>query len=155
MARILIITDDKRLYRLLSLLVAEEGHTVVGENAPALVITDKEDLPARLSALPCLKIGEGGLLRPFSHKELKARIGALLLYPTLPLLSPTEERLFRILKDASPDFVSREELSLGAFGDKEDGGRLNLYIYYLRKKIETDGKKRIFAHRGKGYSLIC
>ena len=154
MARILILTDDKRLYRHISLLLCEEGHTVVTD-APALVITDKKELPHRLSALPVLTVGDGGLPRPFTHTALKKRIEALLTQPSLPLFSPTEERLYRTLLEVSPDFVDRDTLVRAVFGDEEDGGRLNLYMHYLRKKIETDGKKRIFAHRGKGYSIIC
>ena len=154
MARILLLTDDRRLYRLLFLLLSEAGHEISGD-APTLVITDKKELPRRLSTLPSLKIGDGGIARPFSHTALLERVEELLSSPTSPLLSPTEERLYRILCDASPAFVSRDELSLSVFGEKEDGGRLNLYIHYLRKKIETDGKKRIFAHRGKGYSIVC
>ena len=154
MARILLLIDDKRLYRHASLLLCDAGHEVVSD-APVLVITDKAELPLRLSTLPTLKIGEGGLPRPFSHVAFQKRVSALLSHPSLPPLSPTEERLYRILRDASPDFVSREELVRAVFGDEEDDGRLNLYIHYLRKKIETDGKRRIFAHRGKGYSFIC
>lgn len=154
MAQILILTDDKRLFRMLSILIAEAGHTF-DTAAPSLIITDKKDLPARLSTLPCLRIGEGGMPRPFSHALLKTRVEELLSQPALPPFSPTEERLFRALRDASPEFVSRDELVRAVFGEEEDGGRLNLYIHYLRKKIETDGKRKIFAHRGKGYSLIC
>ena len=64
-------------------------------------------------------------------------------------------RSYRALKEASPSFVSREALVRAVFDTDEDAGKLNLYIHYLRKKIETDGKKRIFACRGKGYSLSC
>lgn len=154
MAQILILTDDKRLFRMISLLITEAGHTP-NATAPSLIITDKRELPARLSTLPCLWIGEGGMPRPFSHALFKARVEELLSQPSLPPFSPTEERLFRVLRDASPEFVSRDELVRAVFGEEEDGGRLNLYIHYLRKKIETDGKRKIFVHRGKGYSLIC
>ena len=154
MARIMLVTEDARLYRILSLLVAEAGHEIES-NDPVLVITDKQDLPKRLEGLPLLLIGDGGIPRPFSHAHVKKRIDELLSGEALPLLSPTEERLYQALKNASPDFISRDELVRAVFGEEEDGGRLNLYIHYLRKKIETDGKKRIFVHRGKGYSLIC
>lgn len=154
MAKILLLTDDKRLFRLLFLLVSEAGHTPA-EDAPSLIITDKPELPKRYRSIPCLLIGEAGVPRPFSHACIKERIEALLSDPALPLFSPTEKKLYQALKDASPDFVSRDALVRAVFGEEEDGGRLNLYIHYLRKKIEADGKKRIFAHRGKGYSLIC
>ena len=154
MAKIAIVTKDARLYRLLSLLVSELG-AEADSPSPSLVITDQPDLPPRFASLPVLLIGDGGIPRPFSHTAMKARILELLSNAPTPLFTPTEERLYRALKEASPAFVSREKLIRTVFGDGDDGGRLNLYIYYLRKKIETDGKKRIFAVRGKGYSLSC
>ena len=154
MAKVAILTEDARLYRLLSLLVSELG-AEADSSSPSLVITDKSDLPPRFASLPVLLIGDGGMPRPFSHADMKARILELLSNAPTPLFTPTEERLYRALKEASPAFVSRDELIRTVFGDGDDGGRLNLYIYYLRKKIETDGKKRIFAVRGKGYSLLC
>ena len=154
MAEILIITDDERLRRLLFLLCTEAGHTV-GTHAPSLVIAEKGEIPLRYAHLPKLLIGEGGIPRPFSHADIKKEIEVLLSSDASPLFSPTEERLYRALKEASPNYVSREELMLRVFDEEADTGKLNLYVHYLRKKIETDGKKRIFARRGKGYALIC
>ncbi|MBE6655936.1 MAG: winged helix-turn-helix domain-containing protein [Ruminococcaceae bacterium] len=154
MAEILLLTEDTRLHRLLFLLCTEAGHTV-GSTAPSLIITDTKQIPTRFAALPILFIGEGGVPRPFSHDRIKADIASLLSKEASPLLSPTEEKLYRVLKDASPDFVTRECLIRAVFGCETDDGRLNLYIHYLRKKIETDGKKHIVACRGKGYALSC
>ena len=150
MAQILLFTEDERLYRMLSLLCLECGHTI-GSGAPSLLITDKTDIPAHLATLPTLLIGEGGLARPFLHEEFKAKVLSLLSEDTPPLLTPTEKRIYDALRAASPAVVSREALSSVAFGDEEEDGRLNLYIHYLRNKIETQGQKRIFAIRGKGY----
>ena len=151
MAEICILTADTRLYRMLTLLVRECGHEV-GEKAPQLVLTDKESLPERLLSLPAIRIGGDGLPRPFSHTELKDHIRAALADTvTPPPLTPTERRLYDALLAASPTPVDRRTLSRAVFGTEEDDGRLNLYIHYLRKKIEADGKKRIFAAHGKGY----
>ena len=150
MAEICVLTADARLYRILTLLVLECGHTV-GDATPHLLITDKDTIPERLLPLPRIRIGEGDLPRPFSHAELKNRIRTALSGTALPLFTPTEKRLYDALLAASPAPVDRRTLSLLVFGTEEDGGRLNLYIHYLRKKIETDGKKRIFAAHGKGY----
>ena len=150
MAEICILTDDTRLHRMLTLLVSEYGHTV-GDGAPHLLITDKEELPERLCALPRIRIGKGGLSRPFSHAELRTRIEDALRETAHPLLTPTEKRLYDALLSVSPAPLDRQTLLRIVFGTEEDDGRLNLYIHYLRKKIETDGQKRIFAARGKGY----
>lgn len=150
MAEIAILTDDTRLYRILTLLVLDCGHTV-GATSPALVLTDMKDVPERLSSLPRLTVGEGGISRPFSHAEMCAHIKRIMAGGDVPLLTPTEQRLYDALLAASPSPVNRDTLSRLVFDTEEDGGRLNLYIHYLRKKIETDGVKRIFATRGKGY----
>lgn len=154
MAEILILTEDPRLYRMLCLLCEEAGHTV-GAAASSLVVTNQKEISSRFSSLPVLLIGETGLSRPFSHIEFKKRIEELLSEESLPVFTPTEEKLYRILKNASPDFVSRDTLMREVFEERTDTGKLNLYIHYLRKKIEMDGKKRIFASRGKGYCLLC
>ena len=150
MARICILTTDARLRRMLTLLLEEAGHTV-SEVAPVLLLTDGEDAPPQLACVKRLRIGEGVLARPFSHEVLLGQIARSLSATPLPALTPTERRLLDALTAASPTPVDRRTLSRLAFGTEEDGGRLNLYICYLRKKIETDGKKRIFACRGKGY----
>lgn len=150
MAEIAILTNDVRLHRMLTLLVHDCGHTV-GTAAPLLVLTDRREIPERFSSLPCLTIGEGGIPRPFSHKEMCTRIQRMTEASERPLLTPTEQRLYDVLLAASPHPVARDTLARLVFDTEEDGGRLNLYIHYLRKKIETDGKKRIFATRGKGY----
>jgi DNA-binding response OmpR family regulator len=51
--------------------------------------------------------------------------------------------------------VSREALKRAAFVNGGDDRMLNLYIHYLREKLEQDGIRRIFASRGKGYYLQC
>jgi hypothetical protein len=149
-ARICILTEDARLRRMLALLVEEAGHTV-SEDSPVLLLTDTDNLPPHLCNVKRLKIGEGALARPFSHEVLLGQLARSLSESPLPVLTPTERRLFDALMAASPAPVDRGTLARLAFGTEEDGGRLNLYICYLRKKIETDGKKRIFACRGKGY----
>ena len=150
MAQVFIFTSDARLYRILSLLIAECGHEV-GENAPSLLITDTTDIPSHYASLPRLWIGEGGLPRPFLHKDFKETLAALLAEDAPPLLTPTERRLYEVLRAASPSVVPREVLSNALFGSEDEDGRLNLYIHYLRKKLEAQGQKRIFAKRGKGY----
>lgn len=150
MAEICILTDDERLYRMLTLLCEESLHTV-GTDAPVLLVTDKAAVPARLASLPRLVIGEGGLARPFSHRRFKECVAALLSEDATPPLTPTERRLYEALRAAAPEPVSREALSRLVFGHEGEDARLTLYIHYLRKKIEKDGVKRIFASHGKGY----
>ena len=50
-------------------------------------------------------------------------------------------------------FVPREELLKSVWGDGADGGVLNVYIHYLREKLEFLGEKIIIASRGQGYKI--
>lgn len=50
--------------------------------------------------------------------------------------------------------VSREELLAAVWGESEsDCGVVTVYLHYLRKKLEKNGKKMICAIRGRGYAL--
>lgn len=68
-------------------------------------------------------------------------------------LTEKEYALYSILKEAKGKPVSREALCEALWG-KSDDNSLNLYIHYLRQKLEADGTKAIRSHRGKGYSII-
>ena len=70
---------------------------------------------------------------------------------TVPL-TPQEYALLSLLYKAGGEVVSRDTLQSAVFEEKTKGA-LNVYIHYLRKKLESDGKKRIVASRGKGYAL--
>ena len=39
------------------------------------------------------------------------------------------------------------------WGDECEGGVLNVYIHYLREKLETEGEKIIFSTRKMGYKI--
>ena len=116
-----------------------------------------------------------GLLRPFRASRLIALCESLLNVPAeerqarilgldrlrrlaivdgreIPL-TDCEFRLFAALLEARGSQMSSDELVSAVWG--EEGGRnlLSVYIHYLRKKLEADGRKLIHAHRGGGYSI--
>ena len=73
---------------------------------------------------------------------------------TLIPLSPTEYALLSRLLAAGGAPVSREELYAAVWGAGEAKEELvNLYIHYLRRKLEGDGRRRILSLRGRGYAL--
>ena len=112
----------------------------------------------------------GGLLRPFSEEELFSAIeggassgersvsiegndrtvsyGGRLIH-----LTEREYMLFSLLAQANGKSVPREEICRKIW-QCDDTESLNIYVYYLRRKLEMNGVKAIKAHRGKGYSLI-
>ena len=112
----------------------------------------------------------GGLLRPFSEEELFSAIegGARAGDESVSTdesdrtvsyggrrirLTEREYMLFSLLAEAKGKSVPREEICRKIW-QCDDTESLNIYIYYLRRKLEMNGVKAIKAHRGKGYSLI-
>ena len=67
-------------------------------------------------------------------------------------LTELESALLRRLIDARGEFVSREELLSDVWGDDCDSGIINVYIHYLRDKLE-DGEKIIVSSRKCGYKI--
>lgn len=68
-------------------------------------------------------------------------------------LTELEYALFDLIVNAGDTPVSREEILRQVWQDEADGGIVNVYIHYLREKLETDGNRVILASRGRGYSL--
>ena len=66
-------------------------------------------------------------------------------------LTEVEYRLFSALISKS-GFISREELSQTVWGEHESG-LLNVYVHYLREKLEADGEKIIISSRREGYKI--
>ena len=108
------------------------------------------------------------LHRPFLLTALRAAVSgstargicpvegeeAVLLDGERVSLTAREYACFLCLFRAHGAPVTREELLAEVWGGEEtDPGIVNVYLHYLRKKIERDGKKRIYAIRGRGYAL--
>ena len=70
-------------------------------------------------------------------------------------LTEREAALFRLLYEANGAVVPRDVLCRAVFPEAREGeDALNVYIHYLRKKLERNRRRLIRAHRGGGYSLL-
>ncbi len=156
--RICLVTKDERLRH--RFLLLSKDHVFTDTAHASLIVWDADSTPRPSTRLPILCVtrdpsrrGEGDLLllRPFALHEPQTRLKEIEEDASLPRLSPTERRLLSALREAGESGIDRKSLSLRVFG-KEDEGLLNVYVCYLRKKIEATGK-RIHAVRGKGYKL--
>ena len=67
-------------------------------------------------------------------------------------LTDTESRLLSEIM-AHPSFVSKEHLLSHVFGDGKDIGIVNVYVHYLREKLESGGEKIIISSRKEGYKI--
>ncbi len=68
-------------------------------------------------------------------------------------LTGFEKRLFLALYNAGGKFVSREELLKTVWENEADIGIVNVYVYYVRKKLEKSGERVIIAARKEGYKI--
>jgi hypothetical protein len=107
--------------------------------------------PFRMAALRALcNDGDGeGVLRP------SADFRTVTVGSEAVTLSDREALLFRLLYEARGEAVPRRVLAETVFPHAEvPEDSVNVYIHYLRKKLERNKKRIIRGHRGGGYSLL-
>lgn len=89
------------------------------------------------SASPLLRMTEHGVVWKGRHIEL----------------TETEHALLRALIEADGATVSREALARCMRGGTSSEGAINVYIHYLRKKLEAGGERILLSTRGGGYRI--
>ena len=67
-------------------------------------------------------------------------------------LTDTELRMLSVLLE-SDGFVERQALLDAVFADGAGDGSVNVYIHYLREKLEKDGDRVIISSRKYGYKI--
>ena len=77
----------------------------------------------------------------------------LRLYGETVRLTEVEFSLLHALVKARGEFVSREALRAAVWGAEGTESVLNVYIHYLREKLERGGEKVILSSRKLGYAL--
>ena len=151
-----------------------------GDNTPVLFLTAKDGIEDTVRGLPLG--GDDYLLKPFSLDELVARAEEILRRtntgaPTsvqqladLTMdddahrvtragvdvsLSPTEYKLLRYLLVNQGRVLSKTQIldHVWQYDFDGDGGVVETYIGYLRKKLDTTEPKLIHTIRGFGYTL--
>ena len=75
------------------------------------------------------------------------------LYGSKIKLTEVEYALLHALVKAEGAFISREELRRRVWGEESSEGLLNVYIHYLREKLERGGEKVILSSRKSGYAI--
>lgn len=179
--QVIVITTDLYLFQAIRLDAGDEYevHRVCGDAAlpPAdtvlcdvractsvppgawALVPDAEtcaDIPANARRVP-LPLPWGAIRRLL----LQEKSGALTLCEkdrTVRLcgrtvrLTEVEFSLLRVLATARTP-LSRDELAQAVWGVHANNSLLNVYIHYLRAKLESDGERIILSARGAGYRL--
>ena len=178
--RITVFAGDKYLRQKIYLILSPH-HSVRCADIAKLSAKDYSDtdlviwnlndkpLPSELSSY-AVTLGEGGdIALPFTEKmlldavckseEKKPENSLILgekcvhLHGKTIRLTDVEFSLLCALVDAKGGFISREELIQKIWGDSATDGILNVYIHYLREKIEFLGEKIIISSRKLGYKI--
>ena len=68
-------------------------------------------------------------------------------------LTDLEYDLLYAIMEKRGEYVSREELLSRIWQNKTDKGILNVYIHYLREKLEKGGERIIISSRNLGYKI--
>ena len=171
MISVAVLTSDPFLYKKIALCLEDCEVTLVkdaqGAESADTVFCDidtAEVCPSR--AVRMSRRLECDLLIPFSLDAPRAYLSrgeaaliperrAVLLYGREIHLTELEYSLFALIVKAGGEPVSREEILERVWSSDADGGIVNVYIHYLREKLESDGERVIVASRGRGYSLTA
>lgn len=131
----------------------------VGSGISVIPIYRRDDMPDG-TALPypfsfselCSVIsgagGDGRARLSVSADERLARLDGVEIR-----LTESEHRLLLAIAEGGGEFVSRDELAQRVFGKSAEGGILNVYVHYLREKLEGGGEKIILSSRKGGYKI--
>jgi len=163
-----ILTRDKYLYQKIFLLL-RENYTVVTEADAEVTLLDTNTEIATGSSqiITMSRMGEAQLSIPFRAETLLSLLSdnrcdghyislngrVANLSGRFIRLTEVEAALLQCLIDSEGRLVSKEELLSKVWGKGTDGGVVNVYVHYLREKLEVDGEKVILSSRGKGYRI--
>ena len=163
--RVLILTADGYLLQKIRLELEGELECVSTGSADIVLadVDTVDKIPA--GALTMSRTREADIALPFRLGEVKQRLlpketRALSLGDKCAMLDGRAIRLtdveFSLLKaiySRGGAYVKREELLDEVWGGGADGGVINVYVHYLREKLEVGGERVILASRGEGYRI--
>ena len=166
--RIAVITENIILYQKIYLIIKNIAYVTNSIEGADIVIFDIDSRITLPAADRLITVGRVGadLSRPFSEEALLSAISGFGSRAELSLgnrcaylrgreikLTEVEFDLLSRLVFAGGEFIPREKLLRDVWGDECEGGVLNVYIHYLREKLETEGEKIIFSSRKMGYKI--
>lgn len=168
--RLLFLTNDKYLYRKAELELSGKAQLSSDASIPFdLALVDLRTHSAEgLHRAVTVSAGdqESDLKLPLRRGELLSVIGGsggarLSLLPesksavldgrTVKLTSH-EYSLLSVLISGKGEFISRERIASEVWDDAGDG-LINVYVHYLREKLETVDEKIIISSRKLGYKI--
>lgn len=169
MKKVCVITDDVMLFQKIKLELYGVCGVVMAsarddESYTYLVDADNEKY-ASMPGIKMKRAGECDIPLPFGTGSLRARFmsrgegvsvsedGTVVVGNASAKLTEVELALFLALYNRRGGYATREELMREIWADNAEDGVLNVYIHYLRCKLERGGERVIISSRGKGYKI--
>lgn len=169
--RLLFLTEDKYLYRKAELELSRVA-TVTKDRSLAYDIafvdlryngTDELQNAITISegdgdGTVKLPIRRGALIDIVNSKRKTARLTlaegskAAILDGNEIKLTAHEYSLLALLISGNGEYIPRKQIAESVWDDAGDG-LINIYIHYLREKLETSGEKIIISSRKLGYKI--
>lgn len=167
MKRIAVYTSDPYLYQKIKLaLLGKAEVTQCGAEYDVALFDLESNLSPITNAITMSRFGNGEISLPLSFKDIEDLVGsdgAQLSISDAPKcailrgrqirLTDVEYALFSLLIEKRGSFASREEILASVWGEGVDAGVINVYVHYLREKLETEGEKIIISSRKHGYKI--
>ncbi len=168
--KISVFTEDNMLFQKI-LLDAPQGCTVVkNENNAELILVDIDTINLKLQN--CISMSRRDvcdIIIPFPLGTIKNLVdkqncaGACLVLANEERsvsfkgekihLTELEYTLFSHLYKNKDGFTTKEELLESVWNNQADIGIVNVYVHYLRTKLEKNGERIIISSRKHGYKI--
>ena len=167
MKRICVLTADVMLFLKIKYELSDNFKVFMSDertDTADTVLVDADD-PRFASEVGIKMARKGGDIPiPFRIGSLKAMLDndscelrlegdAVFVGARAVKLTEVELALFSALYKRGGDYATREELINEVWGEGADAGVLNVYVHYLRSKLEANGERVISCTRGRGYKL--
>ena len=168
-----VITNDKYLFRFIELKLADDASVIDGASSVCDVIIydidsgiELPDTGARVIRIS-REAHSDALTLPLARGALKVTVLDKNESPALSLasdgkgailkgrylkLTAHEFSLLSLLIEGDTEYTPRETIAKRVWGEASDG-LINIYIHYLREKLETDGERIILSSRKYGYKI--
>ncbi len=166
--KVAVKTSDKYLYQKIKLMLPLDIFSEDENFIPDILLTDSEFSESfRTRVIKMSRTGDCELRIPFSEEELLSVLSkkeknqpaialsdrAAILRGERIALTEIEYSLFSALVAGGGEFIPRERLLKLVWGEGTSDGVLNVYIHYLREKLEVGGEKIIISSRKYGYKI--
>ena len=164
--RISVMTEDDFLFQKIYLMLRNKADVCRGDDEAEICLWDKDTLGEAPFGSYSMSREGGDITIPFCEGDLNDLIfvengrvkltlgeGCAYLRGRKIRLTDVEFKLLSRLILASGEFVCRDELVRDVWGEGVDFGILNVYIHYLREKLEAGADKIILSSRNRGYKI--